>query len=34
MKDKTFDTLISIVVGLLAFNTILAAYVVYKLIAE
>ena len=34
MKDKTFDSLISIVVGLLAFNTILAAYVVYKAIVE
>jgi hypothetical protein len=30
MKNKTFDTLISIVSGLIAFNTILAAFVVWK----
>jgi len=30
MKNKTFDTLISIVLGLIAFNTLLAIYVVYK----
>jgi hypothetical protein len=30
MKNKTFDILISIVLGLIAFNTLLAIYVVYK----
>jgi len=32
MKNKTFDSLISIVLGLIAFNTILAIYVVCKAI--
>jgi hypothetical protein len=30
MKNKTFDTLISIVLGLIVFNTVLAIFVVYK----
>jgi len=34
MKDKTFDFLILIVLGLITFNTILAAYVVYKAFIE
>jgi hypothetical protein len=34
MKDKTFDFLILIVLGLITFNTILATYVVYKAFIE